>query len=265
MKQLIEEEAETDEEDVEEDLEESLKVKLCHVNCKNKFRGMSMCNPSSKHLGMSNCMKNLDEFKKLPSHWDTISKMTSIHKFPNDVVNDFLRLATEALQVNKVKSSMLSSADKLNHRVRFEFYSHSTLEDETKTIEDTSIPALNLNELLVSVQREAFVAFQLKEITLVTDPLESFLQTCCEKSFEELRTFFCQLHPSQLSTLSFCLERTVEMMNLIGFSGRMSSHMRKFVFENGGERCIPWTNIPVAFFNEVTNVSESKFSLFSKR
>ena len=105
------------------DDEETYKVNLKHIHCKNKFRGMSIYNPSTKHLGMSDCVKNQNEFKQLPTHWDTISKMTSIQIFPLAVVDDFVRLVTELLQINKAKCCMLSCGHNLNHRVRFEFYS----------------------------------------------------------------------------------------------------------------------------------------------
>ena len=245
---------------------EDFKIKLCHLNCNNKFRGLSIYNPSSKHLGMSNCMKNQNEFKQLPTYWDTISNMTSIHKFPKDVVNDFLSLLRELLHLNEKKICLLSCVDKLNHRVRFEFYSHSTLlGDESNWMNQIKMPPLKLNDLLVSVNRDEFAEFQSKELCLVTQPIKLFLKACCEIEEFELKNFFFSMKPDQFSTLSFCVERSVEMMNLIGFSGRISSKMKKYLLEHPEADCIPWTNIPVIFFDAKTHHHESNFSLFVQR
>lgn len=246
--------------------DEPFKIKLDNLLCNNRFRGMSIYNPSSKHLGMSNCMRNQNEFKKLPTHWDTISKMTSIHKFPTDVVKDFLRLLKEMLQVNKMKSTLLSCVDQLNHRVRFEFYSCSTLLEDTSTrMEHTRLPNIDLNNLLVSVNRNSFFEYQNRELTLVTDPIAMFVKTCYEKELDELKKFFFSLTPDQFTTLSFCIERSVEMMNLIGFTGRISTKMKQHMLANPSSTCIPGTNLPSPFFKTLVSNSRSNYALFVKR
>ena len=246
--------------------EEPFKLKLDHIHCKNRFRGLSVYNPSTKHLGMSNCLKNQNEFKKLPTYWDTISKLTSIQKFDYSLVKDFIRLLRELLQINKTKRCLLSGLENLNHRIRFEFYSNSTLlGDDDLCVRDTLLPDLQLNELLVYVEKDYFVDYQKKQFVFVNHPIECLLNKCYILNVDELRDFYLKLTPQHLSTLAFCLERSVEMLNLIGFSGRISSYMKKLMSANPDEICIPWTNIPVACFDQKRNSNLSDFAMFVER
>ena len=248
------------------DSDEPFKLKLMHTHCKNKFRGLSVYDPSAKHLGMSNCLKNQNEFKKLPAHWDTISKLTSIQNFDGSLVKDFIRLLRELVQMNKTKRCSLSGLENLNHRIRFEFCSHSTsLEDDDLCARETLIPDLQLNELLVCVDKKDFVDYQKNQLVFVTHPIECLLKKCHNLNVDELRDFFFKLAPQHLCTLAFCLERSVEMLNSIGFSGRMSSCMKKLVIANPDEVCIPWTNIPAACFDQKRNGNLSDFSMFVER
>ena len=239
-----------------EDDDECYKIKLKSIRCNNKYRGLSMYNPSTKHLAMSNCLKNQNEFKKLSSVWDRISRMLSIQNYSGGMVKEFMELSKDLLRLNNQKICLLSGSKKLNHRVRFEFYCHSALKhsnnsDLSTFFEENSIPELDLNHLLVSVDRSDFAEYQLNQITLVTEPIKNMITHCYELDDDGLKNFFTKsLEPEHFATMAFCLERSVEMMNLIGFSGRITSSLNKKMRESPLEDCLPWTRFPKKCFKE---------------